>query len=51
MNAEFLDARNDLEIYEEQTANDLLDLDKIYCVRTVIDCAHHNANEDEGSDS
>jgi hypothetical protein len=37
-----------LEIYEDhQNAKDLIDLDGIYCARTVIDCAHVNTSEKE----
>jgi hypothetical protein len=46
LNGEFLDARDNLEIYEDQqNAKDLLDLDGIYCARTVIECTHGTTNE------
>jgi hypothetical protein len=38
-NSEFLDSRDDIEIYEENDVRDLFQLDSIYCDRTVVDCA------------
>jgi hypothetical protein len=37
-NSEFLDSRDDIEIYEENNVKDLLQLYSIYCDRTVVNC-------------
>jgi hypothetical protein len=46
-----LDARDDLEIHkDQQNAEDLLDLDGIYCARIVIECTYGTTNKKEGAD-
>jgi hypothetical protein len=37
-NSEFLDSRDDIEIYEENDVRDMLQLDSFYRDRTVVNC-------------